>query len=146
MEQSLWAMQQMVILSPCETRYKQGSSTSDKVECLRQQYESAYTLPNKTFLKDDPQILFNSKDASAQCSAEEVHECEDDIFESEPALLFVHGDSEEAFRRRNPGKPVKSDIFFDHMDVIDAIGPPTPSWIRPKGPNWLARGSEPTVV
>ena len=97
------------------------SSTLDKVECLRQQYESVYTLPDKTFLVDDPQIFFNSKDVCARCSAEEVHECEDDMFESEPARLFVHGDSEEAFRRRNPAKPVKSDIFFDHTDVIDAI-------------------------
>ena len=35
--------------------------------------------------------------------------------------MFVHGDSEEAFRRRKPAKPEKLDIFFDHTDVIDAI-------------------------
>ena len=97
------------------------SDRSQKAECLRKQYESVYTQPDKKYLIKDPVSFFNTQDVCAQCSAQEVHLCEEDMFENEPRRSFVCGDSEEAFRRRNPAKPEKSDIFFDHMDVVEAI-------------------------
>ena len=92
-------------------------------ECLRKHYESVYTQPAEEFIINNPDTFFNisgsvgSSDLNSHCDkcrAELVHECEEDrricLFveeESEiaaPERLFVDGDSEEAYRRRNPTK------------------------------------------
>ena len=127
------------------------STSFQKAKCLQKQYESVYTQPAKEFNIVNPDIFFNVNSHCIEGRKEEVHECEEDrwlgLFVGEgcdtaaPEHLFVDGDSEDAYRRRNPTNPEKNEVYMDVVDAVKKI--PNGAACGPDGvpPCLLKRGS-----
>ena len=110
-----------------------------KSECLKTQYESVYTEPDMKFQVNDKFFNITERNLGCvQCSLHVTHMCSEDqtqTGESGDQSSFVHGDPygiqtplggqldnrEEALQYRNPPGPELTEVFFDHMDVLEAI-------------------------
>ena len=106
------------------------SEDYEKAECLRKQYESVYTEPDQKFLIGDAKDFFGF--TCEQCKAQVTHECIEDQVHDEAYRTHLPyrtntpdfgqlDEGEEAIRRRNPPNPQLTDIYFNHMDVMEAI-------------------------
>ena len=112
-----------------------------KAECLKAQYKSVYTEPDDKYVVDDTDAFFNifERDLGCvQCSEQVTHECREDwpdAGEGEEHRSFVQGETYginhpgggqvdnrlEALWRRNQPGPELTEVFFDHLEVLEAI-------------------------
>ena len=127
------------------------SDDLSKAECLKAQYESVYTEPDTNYVIDDTDAFFNifERDLGCvECIEQVTHECredwpdagdggeqrsfvEDETYGTDHPLDEKYGtdhplrgqldNGEEALGRRNPPGPELKEIFFDHLEVLEAI-------------------------
>ena len=117
------------------------SDDLSRAECLKAHYESVYTEPDKDYVIDETDAFFSITERDlgcVQCSEQVTHECREDwpdagqggeqrSFVEDKTYGTAHpgrgqlDNSEEALWRRNPPGPELKEVFFDHLEVLEAI-------------------------